>query len=180
MAARQAKEQIATLGRKGAELILSRRLADGLTIARAVVGLPLIVALSLGQARWPAAPAPGGFSDADGWSRRAGGIGLGSALDPLTDSTHFGACQLGAAGALPLWAIWLQGLSSSSPAGGPRSGGPLPGRQAKTILQFTALLLLLSPGRRRRAEIRSSGHPGRAALSSARGYLKAPATDRRS
>lgn len=67
----------------------SRRLADGLTVGRAAIGLPLIVALSLGQpalAWWLLLV--GGLSDAaDGWlARRAGGGSVwGARLDPLTD-----------------------------------------------------------------------------------------------
>ena len=92
---------------------LSRRLADGLTIARAVVGLPLIVALSLGQA-WLAwwLLLLGGFSDAaDGWlARQAGGGSVwGARLDHLTDKILILAplLCLVAAGSLPLCAIWL-------------------------------------------------------------------------
>ena len=173
---------------------LSRRLADGLTIARAVVGLPLIVALSLGQA-WLAwwLLLLGGFSDAaDGWlARRAGGGSVwGARLDPLTDKILILAplLWLGAAGALPLWAIWLllaRELLISGWRAGQGSGGPASwGGKAKTILQFTALLLLLWPGGGA-AELNSLGFwlfwPSLVlALSSAWGYLKAPATDRRS
>lgn len=173
---------------------LSRRLADGLTIARAVVGLPLIVALSLGQA-WLAwwLLLLGGFSDAaDGWlARRAGGGSVwGARLDPLTDKILILAplLWLGAAGALPLWAIWLllaRELLISGWRAGQGSGGPASwGGKAKTILQFTALLLLLWPGGGA-AGLNSLGvwlfWPSLVlALSSAWGYLKAPATDRRS
>lgn len=173
---------------------LSRQLADGLTIARAVVGLPLIVALSLGQA-WLAwwLLLLGGFSDAaDGWlARRAGGGSVwGARLDPLTDKILILAplLWLGAAGALPLWAIWLllaRELLISGWRAGQGSGGPASwGGKAKTILQFAALLLLLWPGGGA-ALLNSLGFwlfwPSLVlALSSAWGYLKAPATDRRS
>jgi len=172
---------------------LSRRLADGLTITRAVVGLPLIVALSLGQA-WLAwwLLLLGGFSDAaDGWlARRAGGGSVwGARLDPLTDKILILAplLWLGAAGALPLWAIWLllaRELLISGWRAGQGSGGPASwGGKAKTILQFAALLLLLWPGGGA-AQLNSLGFwlfwPSLVlALSSAWGYLKAPATDRR-
>ena len=171
----------------------SRRLADGLTIARAVVGLPLFVALSLGQA-WLAwwLLLLGGFSDAaDGWlARRAGGGSVwGARLDPLTDKILILAplLWLGAAGALPLWAIWLllaRELLISGWRAGQGSGGPASwGGKAKTILQFAALLLLLWPGGGA-ALLNSLGFwlfwPSLVlALSSAWGYLKAPATDRR-
>ena len=172
---------------------LSRQLADGLTIARAVVGLPLIVALSLGQA-WLAwwLLLLGGFSDAaDGWlARRAGGGSVwGARLDPLTDKILILAplLWLGAAGALPLWAIWLllaRELLISGWRAGQGSGGPASwGGKAKTILQFAALLLLLWPGGGA-ALLNSLGFwlfwPSLVlALSSAWGYIKAPATDRR-
>jgi len=172
---------------------LSRQLADGLTIARAVVGLPLIVALSLGQA-WLAwwLLLLGGFSDAaDGWlARRAGGGSVwGARLDPLTDKILILAplLWLGSAGALPLWAIWLllaRELLISGWRAGQGSGGPASwGGKAKTILQFAALLLLLWPGGGA-AQLNSLGFwlfwPSLVlALSSAWGYLKAPVTDRR-
>ena len=66
-----------------------RRLADGLTVGRAALGLPLIAALSGGQpalAWWLLLL--GGLSEAaDGWlARRAGGGSVwGARLDPLTD-----------------------------------------------------------------------------------------------
>lgn len=56
---------------------LSRRLADGLTIGRAAIGLPLILALSQGQG-WLAwwLLLLGGLSDAaDGWLARRAGAG---------------------------------------------------------------------------------------------------------
>ena len=66
-----------------------RKLADALTEGRALVGLPLLLALAAGQ---PALAwillALGGLSDAaDGWlARRAGGGSVwGARLDPLTD-----------------------------------------------------------------------------------------------
>ena len=152
------------------------------------------MALSLGQA-WLAwwLLLLGGFSDAaDGWlARRAGGGSVwGARLDPLTDKILILAplLWLGAAGALPLWAIWLllaRELLISGWRAGQGSGGPASwGGKAKTILQFAALLLLLWPGGGA-AGLNSLGFwlfwPSLVlALSSAWGYLKAPATDRRS
>jgi CDP-diacylglycerol--glycerol-3-phosphate 3-phosphatidyltransferase len=132
-----------------------RRLADGLTVGRAAIGLPLIVALSLGQpalAWWLLLV--GGLSDAaDGWlARRAGGGSVwGARLDPLTDKILILAplLWLGAAGSLPLWAIWLllaRELLISGWRAGQGSGGPASwSGKAKTILQFASLLLLLWP-----------------------------------
>jgi CDP-diacylglycerol--glycerol-3-phosphate 3-phosphatidyltransferase len=133
----------------------TRRLADGLTVGRAVLGLPLILALVAGQAAvawWLLLL--GGLSDAaDGWlARRAGGGSVwGARLDPLTDKILISAplLWLGANGALPLWAVWLllaRELLISGWRAGQGSGGPASwSGKAKTILQFSALLLLLWP-----------------------------------
>jgi CDP-diacylglycerol--glycerol-3-phosphate 3-phosphatidyltransferase len=133
----------------------ARRLADALTVGRAVIGLPLIVALSTGAsalAWWLLLL--GGLSDAaDGaLARRAGGGSVwGARLDPLTDKILILAplLWLGAQGMLPLWAIWLllaRELLISGWRAGQGSGGPASrSGKAKTILQFVALLLLLWP-----------------------------------
>ena len=132
-----------------------RRLADGLTVGRAAIGLPLIAALSVGQpalAWWLLLL--GGLSDAaDGWlARRAGGGSVwGARLDPLTDKILILAplLWLGASGSLPLWAIWLllaRELMISGWRAGQGSGGPASwSGKAKTLLQVAALLLLLWP-----------------------------------
>ncbi|MEB3306834.1 MAG: CDP-alcohol phosphatidyltransferase family protein [Cyanobacteriota bacterium] len=132
-----------------------RSIADGLTIGRALLGLPLIVALSAG---WQALAwwllLFGGLSDAaDGWlARRAGGGSVwGARLDPLTDKILIAAplLWLGAAAVLPLWAIWLllaRELLVSGWRAGQSSGGPASwSGKAKTVLQFSSLLLLLWP-----------------------------------
>jgi CDP-diacylglycerol---glycerol-3-phosphate 3-phosphatidyltransferase len=136
-----------------------RQLADGLTVGRALLGLPLILALSTGQAAlawWLLLL--GGLSDwADGsLARRAGGgSAWGARLDPLTDKILIAAPLLWLAAQpawpqqLPLWAVWLllarelliSGWRSDASGGGPAS---LAGK-AKTLLQFASLLLLLWP-----------------------------------
>jgi CDP-diacylglycerol--glycerol-3-phosphate 3-phosphatidyltransferase len=136
-----------------------RRLADGLTVARALLGLPLILALGAGQAAlaWVLLLL-GGLSDAaDGWlARRAGGGSTwGARLDPLTDKILIAAplLWLGAQPAwpqqLPLWAVWLllaRELLVSGWRAGASGGGPAStAGKAKTVLQFTSLLLLLWP-----------------------------------
>ncbi len=132
-----------------------RRLADGLTVGRALLGLPLILALSANQLAWAWwLLLLGGLSDwADGaLARRAGGgSAWGARLDPLTDKILIAAplLWLGATGLLPLWAIWLllarelliSGWRSGATGGGPASLGG----KAKTVLQFGALRLLLWP-----------------------------------
>lgn len=137
-----------------------RRLADGLTVARALLGLPLILALTGGAVglAWGLLLL-GGLSDwADGLlARRAGGGSeWGARLDPLTDKILIAAPLLWLAAQpawpqqLPLWAVWLllarellvSGWRSGATGGGPAS---LAGK-AKTVLQFSSLLLLLWPG----------------------------------
>ena len=132
-----------------------RQWADGLTVMRAVLGLPLLIALMAGHAAlawWLLVL--GGLSDAaDGWlARRAGGGSTwGARLDPLTDKILISAALLWLAAdqVLPLWAIWLllarelliTGWRSGLSSGGPASTSA----KAKTVLQFAALLLMLWP-----------------------------------
>ncbi len=150
-----------------------RRLANGLTVGRALLGLPLILALGAGWAAWAWwLLVLGGLSDgADGWlARRAGGgTSWGARLDPLTDKILIAAplLWLGAQPAwpqqLPLWAIWLllgrelliSGWRSGASGGGPASLGG----KAKTVLQFSSLLLLLWPCSWRLAAAGPSGLP---------------------
>jgi CDP-diacylglycerol--glycerol-3-phosphate 3-phosphatidyltransferase len=141
----------------GARAPWARRLADALTLARAVVGLPLVLALS---ASWAGTAwvllLLGGLSDwADGaLARRAGGGSVwGARLDPLTDKILISAplLWLAARGVLPLWAVWLllaRELLISGWRAGQGSGGPASfSGKAKTVLQFVSLLLLLWPAR---------------------------------
>lgn len=132
-----------------------RRLADGLTVGRAVAGLPLILALAsnASELAWWLLLLAGLSDAADGWlARRAGGGSVwGARLDPLTDKILITAplLWLAAQQVLPLWAIWLllaRELLISGWRAGQGSGGPASwSGKAKTILQFAALLLLLWP-----------------------------------
>lgn len=133
-----------------------RRLADGLTLLRALLGLPLLLVL---QAGWDwlgwLLLLGGALTDAaDGWlARRAGGgTAWGARLDPLSDKLLVAAplLLLAAEGRLPVAAVWLllarelliTGWRQDRPGGGPASiAGKL-----KTVVQLLALLLLLWPG----------------------------------
>jgi CDP-diacylglycerol--glycerol-3-phosphate 3-phosphatidyltransferase len=136
-----------------------RQLADGLTAGRALLGLPLILALEAG---WQALAwwllLVGGLSDwLDGLlARRAGGgSAWGARLDPLTDKILILApllwlsAQPAGPQQLPLWAVWLllaRELMVSGWRAGQGSGGPASwSGKMKTVLQFSALLLLLWP-----------------------------------
>jgi len=134
---------------------LLRSTANGLTISRALLGLPMVIALGQGQASlaWILLLV-GGLSDwADGWlARRAGGGSIwGAQLDPLTDKIFLLAplLWLTQQQRLPLWALWLlisRELLISSWRGGQASGGAASmAGKAKTLLQFAALLLMLWP-----------------------------------
>ncbi|MCS5691610.1 CDP-alcohol phosphatidyltransferase family protein [Cyanobium sp. FGCU-6] len=165
-----------------------RRLADLLTVTRAFIGLPLLLAMGAGQevlAWWLLLL--GGLSDwADGLlARRAGGGSVwGARLDPLTDKILISAplLVLAAWGVLPLWAVWLllaRELLVSGWRAGQASGGPASlGGKAKTVLQFGALQLLLWPGAWPQATLLHRAGwmlfwPSLAlALSSAWGYLR--------
>jgi CDP-diacylglycerol--glycerol-3-phosphate 3-phosphatidyltransferase len=132
-----------------------RRLADALTLLRALLGLPLLLALAAG--REPLAwflLLLGGLSDAaDGaLARRAGGGTVwGARLDPLTDKILVSAplIALVADGRLPAWAVWLllaRDLLISAWRTGQSTGAPASASgKAKTMVQFLALLLLLWP-----------------------------------
>jgi CDP-diacylglycerol--glycerol-3-phosphate 3-phosphatidyltransferase len=132
-----------------------RLIADGLTLVRAVLGLPLLLCLQLG---WTAAAwlllALGALSDAlDGWAaRRAGGGSVwGARLDPLADKLLVSAAWLwlAARGILPVTAIWLiltRELLVSSWRSGAAGGAPAAWfGKAKTALQLFCLLALLWP-----------------------------------
>ncbi len=133
----------------------ARQLANGLTVGRAVLGLPVLLALLHGaEALAWSLVLLGGLSDAaDGWlARRSGGGSVwGARLDPLTDKILISAplLWLGATGSLPLWAVWVllaRELLISGWRAGQGSGGPASAAgKAKTILQFASLLLLLWP-----------------------------------
>ncbi|WP_244281849.1 CDP-alcohol phosphatidyltransferase family protein [Synechococcus sp. UW140] len=132
-----------------------RTWADRLTVFRAVAGLPLLMALiAQQQALAWSLLLLAGISDAlDGWmARRAGGgSSWGARLDPLADKLLLAAplIWLATHQTLPLWAVWLllaremliSGWRRDADDGAPASRWG----KAKTVLQFTSLLLLLWP-----------------------------------
>ena len=126
-------------------LLIAAVLTAGIVMAAAVKGSAILLLL-------------GGLSDAlDGLlARRAGGGSVwGARLDPLTDKILVSAPLLWLASQpstgphLPVWAVWLllarelliSGWRAAQGSGGPASAAG----KAKTILQFTSLLLLLWP-----------------------------------
>ncbi|WP_115070159.1 CDP-alcohol phosphatidyltransferase family protein [Synechococcus sp. UW179B] len=129
--------------------------ADRLTLVRALMGLPLLLALATDYdalAWWLLLI--GGWSDAaDGWlARRAdGGSTWGARLDPLADKLLISAplIWLASEGILPVWAVWLllaRELLISGWRGDSRDGAPAStAGKAKTILQFLSLALMLWP-----------------------------------
>lgn len=133
-----------------------RRLADGLTVLRAGLGLPLLLVLQAGMVwtGWLLLLAGALTDAADGWlARRAGGgSAWGARLDPLSDKLLICAplLLLAADGRVPLWAAWLllarelliTGWRQDRPGGGPASAAG----KLKTVVQLLALLLLLWPG----------------------------------
>lgn len=132
-----------------------RSWADRLTLLRAVLGAPVLLALAADQ--WPTAwilLLLGALSDwADGWMARKadGGSSWGARLDPLADKLLISAplIWLAAERTLPLWSIWLllarelliSGWRSASQSGAPASWLG----KTKTTLQFLSLFLLVWP-----------------------------------
>ena len=183
--------------RGGTPASWGRQLADALTVSRALIGVPVLLALTQG---WFAQAwillLLGGLSDAaDGWlARRCGGGSVwGARLDPLTDKIlisapllWLGAVQHPDLVGLPLWAVWLllaRELLISGWRAGQFNGGPASrSGKAKTILQFLALLLLLWPPAWALAPVQLLHRLGFwlfwpslvLALTSALGYLRAP------
>tara|TARA_Y100001968_G_C19247533_1_gene662669 strand:+ start:225 stop:761 length:537 start_codon:yes stop_codon:yes gene_type:complete len=132
-----------------------RSLADTFTLARLILGFPIILALSFNNysIAWIFILI-GGFSDiADGIIAREadGGSPLGAKLDPLADKIMLSApfIWLASIGQLPIWSIWLlisRELLISSWRSENKRGGPasLTGK-SKTILQFLTILMMLWP-----------------------------------
>ena len=132
-----------------------RRLADGLTVSRAVAGGPLMLALQFqwGVFAWCLLLLAGLSDAADGWlaRRSGGGSSWGARLDPLADKLLIAAplVWLASTAVLPLWSVWLllarellvSGWRAQASDGAPASTSG----KVKTILQFLAFLLMLWP-----------------------------------
>ena len=134
---------------------LLRHWANGLTLARALAGLPLILLLCWHQESlaWLLLLCGGMTDAADGWLARkaGGGSNWGARLDPLADKLLIAAPMLWLTSQdiLPVWAVWMliarelviSGWRSLETTGAPASTSG----KAKTILQFICLLMLLWP-----------------------------------
>ena len=132
-----------------------RSWADRLTLFRAVLGAPVLLALAAEQlsTAWVLLVL-GALSDwADGWMARKadGGSSWGARLDPLADKLLISAplIWLASEQVLPLWSVWLllarelliSGWRSASQSGAPASWIG----KTKTTLQFLSLFLLIWP-----------------------------------
>ncbi len=132
-----------------------RHLANAITVSRAILGLPLILALSAKQfsLAWIILLL-GGLSDiTDGWlARKAGGGSTwGARLDPLSDKILLSApiLWLASKSIFPIWSLWIifaRELLISGWRSGAHEGGPASkAGKLKTIFQFISILFLLWP-----------------------------------
>ena len=133
-----------------------QRAADALTLSRAVVAIPLLLALEQqwSWAAWWLWVLAAATDAGDGWlaRRNGGGSAWGARFDPLCDKLLVLASLLwlGARDTVPLWAVWLllareflvtswrEQQSNGAPAGQTA--------KLKTISQFLAVGCLLWPG----------------------------------
>ncbi|WP_320674522.1 CDP-alcohol phosphatidyltransferase family protein [Prochlorococcus sp. MIT 1341] len=133
----------------------ARKLANALTITRALLVIPILISLSTGnQFIGFLILVLASLSDlADGWLARfsGGGSSWGAQMDPLADKVLIAGIFLWFAkeSVLPIWGVYLLIMRevfiscwrSDLPSGGPASNlGKL-----KTILQFSTIYLILWP-----------------------------------
>ncbi len=132
-----------------------RKLANNLTLARAISGLPIVIALSLEQKAIACILIlASGITDLlDGWIAKAAGGGTkwGAQLDPLADKIFLAGPLIWIASnkLIPIWAIWLlfsreliiTGWRIDEPRGGPAAFAG----KVKTTLQIISIELLLWP-----------------------------------
>ena len=130
-------------------------LANGLTIGRAIVSIPIVSALLLGnQSLALMLLVLASLTDLiDGWLARqaGGGSSWGAKMDPLADKILVIGpfLWLVKESVLPIWALWLlisRELLITQWRSEKSKGGPatILGK-GKTILQFLSLFLLLWP-----------------------------------
>ncbi len=132
-----------------------RSVANSLTLLRALMGVPVIIALSKNHL-WIAwvIICCGCLTDiADGYFARkaGGGSSWGAMLDPLADKILLIAplLWLNSKGIIPVWAVWIlitrellsSLIHSKHPEGRPASNSA----KLKTSLQFISVLLLTWP-----------------------------------
>ena len=132
-----------------------RLLADSLTLLRALLGIPLIIALSFQSMTigWVIVLIAAVTDFTDGWLARyaGGGTSFGAKLDPLADKFFLNAAFLWLAkeSILPLWGIWLlisRELLISHWRSNTRDGRPASKLgKTKTLLQFLSLILIFMP-----------------------------------
>ncbi len=132
-----------------------RKLANAITLARAGLTLPILVALSSGKFYLAFTLfVLASLSDfIDGWIARAagGGSSWGAQMDPLSDKILILGPLLWLAkeSVLPIWAVWLlitREFLITNWRSNMSNGGPaISLGKAKTILQFLSLYLLLWP-----------------------------------
>ncbi len=132
-----------------------QKLANALTLSRAISGLPVVIALHFGKFTfaWCLLLIMGLSDLADGWLARqaGGGTPWGARFDPLSDKLLLSAPMiwLASINMLPIWSVWLmiaREFLVSSWRSEVQSGGPASlGGKVKTSLQFASMLLLLWP-----------------------------------
>ncbi len=132
-----------------------RSLANGLTLFRAIAGVPLMVALSFEQMSfaWCLILIASITDIADGQIARkaGGGSSWGARLDPLADKILLNSplIWLASTGFLPVWPVWLlitRDLAVSLWRTSTDNGGPAKlGGKIKTSLLFLSVLLMIWP-----------------------------------
>ena len=132
-----------------------RRCANALTLGRAFMGLPLVLALTSNYLAlaWSLLLIAGLSDIADGkLARLAGGGSVwGARLDPLADKIIIAAPLLwiGCNQIVPIWTIWIlitRDLVVSAWRSNHSLGGPASFQgKAKTTIQFLSILFLIWP-----------------------------------
>ena len=131
------------------------KIANCITLFRLLAGLPVIVCLNQGNVSlaWLLIFLAGLSDMADGYLARKAGKGSiwGARFDPLADKILLSAplIWLSSRAVIPIWAVWIlisreliiTGWRSTEAKGGKASIGG----KAKTLIQFSCVLLMLWP-----------------------------------